>query len=192
MKLKNILVVLTPILFLNLCGPDWVCPDPITIYFDISAIETSAPDTAFSEEISFQVRLYNPNRPLPFSASRYGSFGISRAYGLSCIAYFLVPNQLVTGVQLITVHALSPEVPASTDVTDRLYSRTGGFLYVPISEFVNHHLNRSWDPENPQKRFRVYFKGRVQHPIAQFVLHVNLSDGRVLSDTTSIIRIISN
>jgi|GEM_PF-6681966 len=52
--------------------------------------------------------------------------------------------------------------------------------------------NYHFTTENPQKRFKVYFKGRVQHSIAQFALHVNLSDGRVLSDTTSIIRIVPN
>ena len=195
MKIRNVFCVFVPTLLLAFCGTG-VCPDPTEVRFNYSKILTFAPENAFSREVSLRIRLTDTTRvhyPFP---SGLGHLGIPKAYGFSCPdPFFYVPNQRITGVQIKTLHNISPDFPVLSDVSNSFLAFPDeGFLFITIDEFIRYHLGiRVRFPENiPYSEFQIYLKERVDYPIARFVVTVSLSDGSLLSDTTRTINITSN
>jgi|GEM_PF-1210674 hypothetical protein len=198
MKIRNILVMLTPLLLLEFCIGS--CPDPQPVPFNYTGMETFVPEITFPGEISVKIRLSDTVPWEPWRERGLAHFGFPRAYGLTCEdPYFPVPNQIITGIQIKTLHHISNAFPALSDVSAGFYGlEEGGFLFVKLNDFIGNQANfraRLLHHEfqsRPFSEFRLYLRERVENPTARFVIQVALSDGSSLVDTTRAITITPN
>lgn len=190
--------MLTPLMLLEFCIG--YCPDPQPVPFNYTRMETFVPETTFPSEVSVRIRLSDTVPWEPWSDRRLVHFGFPRAYGLSCEdPFFPVPNQIITGIQIKTLHHISTAFPALSDVSNSFYGlEEGGFLFVKLNDFIWNRANfraRFLHHEfqsRPFSEFRLYLRERVENTTAQFVVQVALSDGSSHIDTTRAITIKPN
>jgi len=196
MKLKNILGVFLPMIFLSLCIGPGGCPDPVAVPFDYKKLEAIAPETALPEQIVIRIKLSDTIQWEPYRSFRMANLGISRAYGgITCDEpYFPRPEDNIQSIQVTTLNRVSTALPALSNVTSQFYTLTEGFLYVPLARFIE-NPEMGWvqfSNRIPYNEFRMYFRERIENSVARFVVSITLNDGTVLTDTTNTTRITQN
>lgn len=155
-------------------------------------------DTMFCESVSFSVTLRDTNFYYPYYAYKQVYRGLpgftsSYAYSDDCDPLFSL-NEKIEKVEIITLFQINPSIPLGTDVAELFAAESSNYpnngLYATLTDVVN-YLNTSIS-NFPNISFEVFLKEKVENSSARFVFNLHLSDGRVLTDTTSLVVILQN
>ncbi|RLD55973.1 MAG: hypothetical protein DRJ01_15910 [Bacteroidetes bacterium] len=199
----SFLILINIIKLFSGCGPCDCNIAPGT--FDFTQIKTeninnagrwhsiTESDTLKAAAVAFKISVSGNDTLL--SAYHISSFGFSQACAFECYCPIpFKPNQLIEDISIKTIYDLSDDMPAGSDITNFFvgytdnYSNTSDKLYLSIDEILN-KINPDMLYDTQTVSFQVYLKKEITVQKAQFLFSITLSDGRVLSDTTSLITI---
>ena len=158
----------------------------------------SESDTMKNAAVAFEITIFESDTFILYTAqNKIIPFGISQCYAISydceCSILFK-PKQKITDINIITLTQLSEEIPTGTDITNLFvgyhennYGHCGG-LYVSMGEILK-NINPEMLYDEKEVSFKVFLKSQLDVSEIQFVISAELSDSRILTDTTSIITI---
>lgn len=106
------------------------------------------------------------------------------------------PVHRITEVSIVTLEAMSPDIPAGTDVTGFFVAHVPhftslDFLYLGADELPP-VLDQEFYLHEPSVSFQLFCREEIAGNKAQFVITITLSDESTLSATTSLITLLSN
>lgn len=147
-------------------------------------------DTMFSAAVAFEVAIYDSTNTFYTSlVNPKTSFGFSTAQALSKCPEIYKSKQNISKISIITLEAISPEIPVNTDVTEYfLTQESNTFLFQPLETLINTALY-SYSLDDPLFTFKVFFKEDIQNDKAQFAFEILFSDGRTLTAKTNLIHL---
>jgi hypothetical protein len=121
--------------------------------------------------------------------------GFTPAYAMSPEPRYYPLNR-ITGISIVTLEAMSPEIPAGTDVTGLFAAcvprfNAPGFLYIDSSELLS-AIDRDFYPDEPSVTFQLFCREEIAGDKAQFEINITLSDESTLSATTNLITLVRN
>lgn len=151
-------------------------------------------DTMPSSKLAFQINVTDST--LHPDIFYYGcnkvDFGFNTASATSCDCYQLFePEQQIVDVRIFSLHNLTEQIKANTDVTEYFVALLPlSDLYTPIAD-IYPSINRNVVGSNLSISMNLFCKLNIQNSKAQFVINVELSDGRMLSAFTNEIKLIS-
>ena len=178
--------------------------DPSVIYYDIediilTGIDNSGQypdinyetDTMKSAAVAFKVNIVADSLYYLTKTINTPVFGFSqaKAWEKDCEAYYKA-NQDVNRIKVTTVFDISGDIPANSDISKDILYNTYNNINKLYSDFedIKSYLNQS--ESSIGNTFFIFYKNTVQNDSIQFVVELSLSDGRIISDTSNIIRII--
>lgn len=195
-----ILILVFTLRIIQSCG----CPDD-PHFFDFDQItvlnldnskdylRSSPTDTMYSSAVSFEISISGSKE---FAYLRKGnfSFGFSEAIASDECPIQCKSNQQISKITIITLEAISSEIPENTDITDLFfglvpYTSSLKYLYEPIDNLYN-KINQETFFDDTTAAFQVFCKVNIQNEKARFAFIVDLSDGRTLTGLTDLIHII--
>jgi hypothetical protein len=147
-------------------------------------------DTMFSAAVAFELAIYDSTNTFYTSLVKpKTSFGFSTAKALSPCPRIYQSKQNIDKISIITLEAISPEIPVNTDVTACfLTQERNTFLFQPLETLLNTGLY-SYNLYDPLFSFNVFFKKDILNDKAQFAFEILLSDGRTLKSQTNLIHL---
>jgi len=106
------------------------------------------------------------------------------------------PLNRITGINIVTLEAMSTGIPAGTDVTGLFVAmvpqfKTPGFLYIDSGELLS-AIDQDFYPGDPSVTFLLFCREEISSDNAQFEITITLSDESTLSATTNLITIVRN
>ncbi len=152
-------------------------------------------DIMYATAVAFTVTLSDEtilasgvNRP-----SNYSFTGFIPASAISPEPRYYPINR-ITGISIVTLEAMSPEIPAGTDVTGLFAAcvpgfNTPAFLYIDSGELLA-AIDRDYYSGEPSVTFQLFCKQDIASNTAQFVITVTLSDESTLSATTGLLTLL--
>lgn len=140
--------------------------------------------TAFAEDIFVMNMLKQIN---------LAGFNSAKAFSCDCAVLFSA-NQKIEKITITTLFSISDQIPAMSNVTDYFVAdsherNNWETIYVDMDNIIS-HINPETYYDSGSQDIQVFLKEEVKNDKAQFIIDLDLSDGRVLSDTTNLITII--
>lgn len=123
--------------------------------------------------------------------SNFSGFSFTNTSATTCDCYpvYTHEEQLLS-IRIISLFDISPELPAYSDVTDHFVIQLPqSLLYTSVNDALR-ELNTINTSAYPQKRIHLYLKDRIHYSKAQFVLEIELNNGKKLTTTTKQITIL--
>jgi hypothetical protein len=153
-------------------------------------IASSNIDTMFSAAVAFEVSLYDSTNTFYTSlVEPKTTFGFSTAKALSPCPRIYQSKQNISKISIITLEAISSEIPVNTDVTEYfLTQEPNTFLFQPLETLINTALY-SFNSYDPLFTFNVFFQEDIMNDKAQFAFEILFSDGRTLTSQTNLIHL---
>jgi len=147
-------------------------------------------DTMFSAAIAFEVAIYDSTNIIYTSLVKpKTSFGFSTAKARSPCPSIYKSKQNISKISIITLEAISPEIPINTDVTTYFLTQDpNSFLFQPLENLINTALY-SYNLYDPLFTFNVFYQGDIKNDKAQFAFEILFSDGRTLTSQTNLIHL---
>jgi hypothetical protein len=179
--------------------------DNDAFYFDFTRVELTnldnsqsyaiptQSDTMSSKAVAFEVKIVNDNLFSLKNVSK-NMFSLSSAYAWSCdCPQFFRANNKIEKISIITVFDINTNINANSDITDRFVAHKENYhqpteLYLSIEELYS-RINPETYSDQAVEAFKLYLKDEVENEKAQFIIHVQLTNGIVLSDTSKILTI---
>jgi hypothetical protein len=153
---------------------------------------SSSTDTMYSSAVTFEISI-SDNKGYAYLRKGNFGFGFSEAVASECPIQFK-SNQQISEITIITLEAISSEIPENTDITDLFlglvpYNSSLTYLYEPIDKLYN-KINQETYFDDTTAAFQIFSKVNIQNEIARFAIIIDLSDGRTLTGLTDLIHII--
>lgn len=106
------------------------------------------------------------------------------------------PIHRITGISIVTLEAMSPEIPAGTEVTGLFVAHVPhfvnlDFLYLRADELPS-VLDLDYYPGEPAVSFQLFCRENITSSTARFIITVTLSDESTLAATTGLITLVRN
>ncbi len=162
----------------------------------IYSIETDR-DTMYAAAVAFEVTLSDET----FLASAVHRQAEAPLPGFTSVSAMspeprYYPMHRITGIRIVTLEAMSPDIPAGTDVTGLFAAHVPhfinlDFLYIRADELPP-VLDLEFYPNEPSISFQLFCREEIAGDKAQFVITITLSDESTMSATTSLITLLGN
>jgi len=148
-------------------------------------------DTLNNSAVAFLVKL-NVHDTL-YSQTKPNFSFITNANAWQCrCPYYLIPQQKIEKVEIITLLDINSEIKANTIITDKFVWRDNEFfnnnLYKDINILAD-ELNKKYFEYEIKQQFALFLKTKVENKSARFNINIYLSDNEVLSVNTNLLTI---
>lgn len=154
-------------------------------YGDVIYNET---DAMSSSKVAFKVIVADStiDTYIEYYACNNANWGFSAASATSCDCYQLFkPEQQIVDIRIFSLLKMSEQIAANTDVTKYFVAiPSASQLYTPIDKLYP-LINRDVIIGGPTIDMSFFCKLNIENTKAQFVVNIELSDGRMLSAFTN-------
>lgn len=150
-------------------------------------------DTMKKAAVAFEIRIKPDEEQYEQYVCNF-SYSFSSAYAFSCdCSPKFKANQQISKIKIITLFDISDQAKANSDVTDLFVAYKENYygsnqLYIPIPNLYE-RINSDIYYDTQVQGFQLFMTQEIQNDSAQFIIEIELSDNRVLSDTTNILTI---
>jgi len=147
-------------------------------------------DSMYSSAIAFEITI-SGREEFSFFLLRDFGFGFTELSAMEDCPMKYKSNQQVSGIKIISLEAISPDIPANTDVTE-LFTVSSEFryLYIPFNELYK-ELNTEYYYDEPSVSFQAFLTENVTYKNAQFSFIITFTDGKVLEASSNLIEVVS-
>lgn len=150
-------------------------------------------DTMYSEAIAFSVQVFDSTASIYMSALKPAGISFRSCQAKERMPSFK-PLQQIENISIVALYDISDDIPANTDVTQYFYFgmedySSPGDLYVSWNELYESMTGKIYSSR--MESFSLYLTKNVENGSARFIISMELSDGRFVSDTTALIHIVN-
>jgi len=158
---------------------------------------TTSLDTMKAGAVAFEIALFDSLGYYYAQEKQGNNSGFSSAKAMKCDCSFpYQANQYLSSLSITTLNAITPEIPAGSDVSDLFVARptnnsaSGSSLYITLESLCNQTNGKTYYDSGIES-FGLFLTVPVAFSQAQFVISASFSDNRELSDTTRLITIVN-
>lgn len=145
--------------------------------------------------VAFEIQIVG-SEPILSSQNKIHLNGFNTLSAQSCNCEELyIPNSTIATIRIKTLEKLNDDYCCNDDVTNLFLANTCvacediGSFYLTIDELVR-RINPEAFYQTPVNQFLIYLKVPVENSVAQFEIIIELSDGRIITNQTSLIEMI--
>ncbi len=153
---------------------------------DYNGVVYNKTDSMLRSKVAFEVIVADSTIELrnDYYVCNKTNWGFSTASATKCDCYLnFKPEQQIVDIKIFSLFKMSEHIQANSDVTKYFVADPeGSELYTPINKLL---LNNVVISGSPAIDMRFFCKINIENDKAQFVINIELSDGKILSAFTN-------
>jgi hypothetical protein len=145
----------------------------------------------YSSAIAFEITI-SGKEEFSFISLPNAGFGFSEVSAMEECPIKYKSNQQVSGIKIICLEAISPDIPANTDVTNLFTARSNfKYLYIPLNEIYK-EINTEYYYDEASVSFQVFLTENVVNQKARFSFKIEFTDDKILIASSNLLEIVAD